>query len=617
MRRLLLSALVLGLAALPSAQNRMTYSVVSPESGHVALGLAHPQAERLRHVHADAGASRRRDTTRCSRCSRTAWACARSTCRTTAATAARTRSGRSCSATSACCARRSCSSAHRIDGAEQYFTRAIDYGYSFDPEEVIDKWGRDADRRRLRPPDPHASVPTCLLTMNIQGRGGDRAHEATTILAREAYKRGRRSDEVSRADRARGCGRGSRSKLYFTGGRGVIGGRGGRRVDAADAAAARAGAGGSGGHSPRRPRRRTSRASTPARTTSCSAAPTPRSAPTRAAITSARAPAGCRRSPACSSAAAAAAAAAASPVSVDGLARFPGRWTRTRRRSSTASTSALAGLAQYAGAESARGADRRPRRDRRAGGQRAQKAFDAGDDAGTAAPIEAGLDGRPRAARAARLDGPVRRARSTRSTSARTEGAQLRGRGDRGARPHLRGDRRRRAGDRRAAGEAVARDDESRRRRTSTRDRRRGRGLRRPGGVHAGRGAEGRVLHLHRRRCRCRRTRSRPTPYFHDNYWKHPENLALNDFEPGVPFGIAVRAVAVPRDVPRQGGQRSRSRRDMPIQFRYVKDIYLGDKRMELNVVPAFSVKVSPGLAVIPVGEDGRPRRRPSTARST
>ena len=33
-------------------------------------------------------------------------------------------------------------SAHRIDGAEQYFTRAIDYGYSFDPEEVIGKWGR-------------------------------------------------------------------------------------------------------------------------------------------------------------------------------------------------------------------------------------------------------------------------------------------------------------------------------------------------------------------------------------------------------------------------------------------------------------------------------------------
>src|SRR5262245_29155821 len=33
--------------------------------------------------------------------------------------------------------------AHRLDGSEQYFTRAIDYGYSFDPEEVIKKWGRE------------------------------------------------------------------------------------------------------------------------------------------------------------------------------------------------------------------------------------------------------------------------------------------------------------------------------------------------------------------------------------------------------------------------------------------------------------------------------------------
>jgi hypothetical protein len=41
--------------------------------------------------------------------------------------------------------------------------------------------------------------------------------------------------------------------------------------------------------------------------------------------------------------------------------------------------------------------------------------------------------------------------------------------------------------------------------------------------------------------------------------------------------------------------------REIPIQYRYVKDIYLGDKRMELNVVPAFSVRVTPALAVIPV----------------
>src|ERR1700760_3769629 len=78
-------------------------------------------------------------------------------------------------------------SAHRVDGAEQYFTRAIDYGYSFDPEEVINKWGRDAiigDYVRLI----RTLRPDVLVTMNIQGRGGDRAHEATTVLVREAYK---------------------------------------------------------------------------------------------------------------------------------------------------------------------------------------------------------------------------------------------------------------------------------------------------------------------------------------------------------------------------------------------------------------------------------------------
>ena len=32
--------------------------------------------------------------------------------------------------------------AHQFDGAEQYFTRAVDFGYSFSPEETFEKWGR-------------------------------------------------------------------------------------------------------------------------------------------------------------------------------------------------------------------------------------------------------------------------------------------------------------------------------------------------------------------------------------------------------------------------------------------------------------------------------------------
>src|SRR5581483_3229137 len=115
--------------------------------------------------------------------------------------------------------------AHRIDGAEQYFTRAIDYGYSFDPEEVVNKWGReeivgDFVRliRKLR--------PDVMLTMNIQGRGGDRAHEATTIVTREAY---RAAGDPSRFPEQikEGLRPWQPKKLYFTAGFGGPGGPGG------------------------------------------------------------------------------------------------------------------------------------------------------------------------------------------------------------------------------------------------------------------------------------------------------------------------------------------------------------------------------------------------------
>jgi len=114
--------------------------------------------------------------------------------------------------------------AHRLDGAEQYFTRAIDYGYSFDPQEVIDKWGRKevvGDFVRLI----RTFRPDVLVTMNIQGRGGDRAHEATTILTREAFHAS--GDPSMYPEQLReGLHPWQPKKLYFTGGFG--GGRGGR-----------------------------------------------------------------------------------------------------------------------------------------------------------------------------------------------------------------------------------------------------------------------------------------------------------------------------------------------------------------------------------------------------
>src|SRR5580704_1633559 len=129
--------------------------------------------------------------------------------------------------------------AHRIDGAEQYFTRAIDYGYSFDPAEVIQKWGRDTivgDYVRLI----RTLRPDVILTMNIQGSGGDRAHEATTILTREAFRAA--ADPARYPEQIReGLRPWQAAKLYFAGGgpggRGpgpAAGAPGGRGAGAAD-----------------------------------------------------------------------------------------------------------------------------------------------------------------------------------------------------------------------------------------------------------------------------------------------------------------------------------------------------------------------------------------------
>ena len=77
--------------------------------------------------------------------------------------------------------------AHQFDGAEQYFTRAVDFGYSFSPEETFEKWGRqeilgDFVRhiRTLR--------PDVMVTLGIDGTGGGQHHQASGVIAAEAYK---------------------------------------------------------------------------------------------------------------------------------------------------------------------------------------------------------------------------------------------------------------------------------------------------------------------------------------------------------------------------------------------------------------------------------------------
>ena len=76
--------------------------------------------------------------------------------------------------------------AHRLDGAEQYFTRAVDFGYSFSREETFDKWDRETILgdfvRMIR-----AIRPDVITGLSPDGEGGGQHHQASAILAREAY----------------------------------------------------------------------------------------------------------------------------------------------------------------------------------------------------------------------------------------------------------------------------------------------------------------------------------------------------------------------------------------------------------------------------------------------
>ena len=76
---------------------------------------------------------------------------------------------------------------HRFDGAEQYFTRAVDFGFSFSMDETFEKWGRDEITsdfvhliRMIR--------PDVITAMSPNATGGGLHHASSSIISRDAYK---------------------------------------------------------------------------------------------------------------------------------------------------------------------------------------------------------------------------------------------------------------------------------------------------------------------------------------------------------------------------------------------------------------------------------------------
>lgn len=77
--------------------------------------------------------------------------------------------------------------ARRIDGAEQFFTRAIDFGFTKTAQETFDKWGHEAILgdvvwviRRYRP-------DVIVLCFSGTSRDGHGQHQVSSILGKEAF----------------------------------------------------------------------------------------------------------------------------------------------------------------------------------------------------------------------------------------------------------------------------------------------------------------------------------------------------------------------------------------------------------------------------------------------
>ncbi len=466
-------------------------------------------------------------------------------------------------------------SAHRIDGAEQYFTRAIDYGYSFDPQEVIDKWGRKeivGDFVRLI----RTFRPDVVLTMNIQGRGGDRAHESTTVLTREAYLAA--GDPAKYPEQIReGLHPWQPKKLYFTAAFGGRGGAGGRGAPAPP---------------PPDPNVKVVRPNT--------AMFDPLLGKTYAEIGSdARSNHKCQ--------------------GTSGLPALPGfangrgggggggsyqlMETSIAGEKEKAETSmfdgidtSLSSIAAYAGANPPDGL--------KTGlsaivdaARRAQSAFDSGNDAAVGAPVEVGLSA-VRALRArlgslglsdaARYEIDFRlkiKERDYEDAVIAAHGLSFDAVSDDGL--VIAGQPvklsilavNRGASEVKIESVAIA-------------------GFDSPVACAAG-GVKKDAVYTCTSDAHVPKSAKPTTPYFSDVYWKHPENSAISIFEPGVEFGVPFQPTPFRVTFRVKAGEVEVTR-DVPVEFRYVRDIYNGDKRMELSVVPAFSVKMTPPLAVIP-----------------
>jgi hypothetical protein len=94
-------------------------------------------------------------------------------------------------------------------------------------------------------------------------------------------------------------------------------------------------------------------------------------------------------------------------------------------------------------------------------------------------------------------------------------------------------------------------------------------------------------------------------------YWKREGEAGRYVFEPDAPFGRPFRPTPfkVRFDLTLSGVDVPV---ELPVAFRYEGNIFSGEKRMDLLVVPAITVKLAPDIVIVPTGTD---RPVPTAAR--
>jgi LmbE family N-acetylglucosaminyl deacetylase len=97
-------------------------------------------------------------------------------------------------------------------------------------------------------------------------------------------------------------------------------------------------------------------------------------------------------------------------------------------------------------------------------------------------------------------------------------------------------------------------------------------------------------------------------------YWKRLPDAARYEFEPGVPFGVPFAPTPFHAQFELDVAGTSITI-DRPVEFRYEGNIFSGEKRMELKVVPGVAVTLSPEIAIVPA-RAARPSARVTRGRS-